>query len=208
MAGRHGHLHRNRIPDHAERRVRHAAFEQGAQGEGGIAGRAAAGVIGLVRDDHCSRFNGQRLVQRFIEGQRRQIYRVTDGEELFAEFTRQLRRQSRIVIGDRQHIRTASWHVSPGETMRQREREQAGVVLTGDHLVNEAAHGLEGRQVEADHAAVVERHGWFGLSFGGIGDDGEEFFGAVVDIDVRVFLEDDDGVDGVDGFLCDVAVQV
>ena len=56
--------------------------------------------------------------------------------------------------------------------------------------------------------AIKERHGRPRFALGGIGDDGEEFLGALVDIDVRILLKDDDRIDRVDQRFCHITMQV
>ncbi len=62
-------LHRHRIPVVAACDIGDAALEQPAQDEGGIAGRAAARIVGGVRDHHRPAGQRQRRIERGVDRQ-------------------------------------------------------------------------------------------------------------------------------------------
>ncbi len=134
------------------------------------------------------------MVQNFVHGRGGELHLVAQGEELLPPGFRQPLCLSRIVVGDGQHANTALRHVAPGETVPERERQNALFPFGGDHLVDKAPHRLERRQVHADHAAIEEGHGGFDAPLNSRYRQLEEFACPHGHIGMGILLVDDDQV--------------
>ena len=99
-------------------------------------------------------------------------------------------------------------HVALLETMGERDREHAFLAFERAHAVDEGAAGLARRRHQLDHPAIIERHHRPDLAADGPDDDGDEFLGALDEIDMRVFLVEDDGVCEPHPLLGQVAMRI
>ena len=92
--------------------------------------------------------------------------------------------------------------------MGDREREHAVLAFHRGQLVDEAAHRLARGVEHADHAAVPGGHYRFGTALDRALHHREQVFGAVRDVDVGIFLEQDKNSGVAKGAVADIAMEV
>jgi len=139
----HARLHRGRVPDARDRRAPRAHPQQLAQDLGAVARRAAAGVVGHVREHDRPAVGGERLGHRVLHRQRGVDELVPMPPRHPCELIGEALGQGLIVVGDHVDAETRVGDVRVREAREERDRDDLGVLL---HLV--------GQVVEAPHRAA------------------------------------------------------